>query len=129
MRQLLYASVSTAPRGRADLDAILEASRHNNAIDGVTGLLWSDRTRFIQVLEGPEVSVAQTFARISADPRHRDVSVLSDREVSDREFGSWSMAYRDPKLPSESHDERVRHLLTAAPAEVRDRFEGFIAAG
>ena len=64
LRQIIYASERTGGREAAadELRRILEQSRHNNAIDGVTGLLWSDGRRFMQVLEGPDESVAPTFA-------------------------------------------------------------------
>ncbi len=51
--------------------------------------------RFLQVLEGPADAVAATYNRISQDPRHRGQVVLSRKSVSQREFGEWSMAYRD----------------------------------
>lgn len=126
LRQLLYASTSTAPVGKADLDAILAASRHNNAIDGITGLLWSDGTRFIQAIEGEENSVQQTFARISDDPRHVDVHILSDRTIDVREFGSWKMELHSGDGAADAFDMRVQRLLITAPDSIRRRFREFV---
>ena len=42
MRQILYLSSSTVQGDRGNLPTILEQSCHSNAIDGITGLLWSD---------------------------------------------------------------------------------------
>lgn len=92
VRQLIYQSRATGP---VDAHGILQASRHNNALDGITGLLWYDGAHFVQVLEGPEESVATAFARISADRRHEAVEVLSDRRLDTPEFGYWSMELGD----------------------------------
>ena len=129
LRQIIYASERTGGReGAADeLRRILEQSRHNNAIDGVTGLLWSDGWRFMQVLEGPDQSVAPTFARIGADPRHRHVAVLADRGLDEREFGYWSMAFRDRGDSPDELDRRMRARLAGASAEVRAAFEALSA--
>lgn len=129
MRQILYVSTSTVPGDRADLSGILNQSRHNNAMDGITGLLWSDGRHFLQVFEGPEESVAATFERISHDPRHTDLTVLSDRATEAREFGDWSMIHRRATDPADAHDIRVRRLLSNASQPVQRHFLDLIATG
>jgi hypothetical protein len=121
MRQILYISNSTAPEG-ADLVGILEQSRHNNAINGVTGLLWSDGVRFVQVFEGPDESVALTWERIQKDPRHHEIHVLVDRPIAAREFGYWSMAHRGSDEGSHVHDARVRRLVAYASPVISEPF-------
>jgi len=128
LRQILYVSSSTRDHSPADLPRILEQSRHNNAIDGITGLLWSDGRRFLQVLEGPEESVAAAFKRIGADPRHRAVVVLSDRTVEEREFGGWTMALRNAGEGAAEFDRRARAMLAGASPQVRGTFLGLIEA-
>lgn len=127
MRQILYVSTSTAANGKAEVGAIVEQSRHNNAIDGITGLLWTDGARFLQVLEGPEDSVESTFARIGRDRRHREVTVMLDRTIDAREFGGWSMAQRFKGDSAEGFDARVRRLLLGASEEVREPFLDLVA--
>jgi hypothetical protein len=111
MRQIIYTSESTAGQGEAPIAEILEQSRHNNAIDGITGFLWSDGSRFLQVFEGPDTSVALTWARILADPRHRNIDVLHDVEIEQHEFGYWTMAYGEHDEPEEDHIYRMTRLL------------------
>lgn len=128
LRQIIYASERTGDGSAAEeLRRILEQSRHNNALDGVTGLLWSDGRRFMQVLEGPEDSVGPTYSRIAADPRHRDVALLSDRSLDEREFGYWSMAVRGRGDAPGDPERLMRRRLEGASAEVRDAFEGLLA--
>lgn len=119
-RQLFYTSRS-APG--VDVDHILQQSRHNNAVDGVTGLLWHDGSHFLQVIEGPESSVAATYARIAGDPRHSDLSILSDRTIAVREFGYWSMERATRTLADgEAVLARIERRLASAPETLRQAF-------
>lgn len=129
MRQILYVSTSTVPGDRADLSGILNQSRHNNAVDGITGLLWSDGTHFLQVIEGPDDSVAATFARIGQDSRHTDITVLLDRQIAVHEFGGWSMVHRRSNEAADAYDAQVRRLLSRASQPVQAQFLALIATG
>jgi hypothetical protein len=122
LRQLLYISSSTPPQTRVALDPIYDSSRHNNALDGVTGLLLSDGYRFVQVLEGSPEAVDETMARIRQDARHERIKVLSDKAVAAREFGQWSMADRRRGERADEFDERLRTLMRRASPEIQATF-------
>lgn len=116
MRQILYSSVRTGPDLRDDLAQILIVSRRNNALEGVTGVLWTDGTNFLQVLEGGDAAVEHVFDRIRSDPRHTDIKILVDEHVLHRSFSTWSMAFTgDP-------DARLERALGSASATVRSKF-------
>ena len=129
MRQIVYHSLCTAPGDGADLPRILEQSRHNNAIDGITGLLWSDGMRFLQVFEGPAESVAPTWARIRSDSRHNAITIVHDRPIVAREFGYWTMAYRRGSEPSDVYDGHMRYVLAYASPDVSRPFLEMISTG
>jgi hypothetical protein len=120
LRQIVYSSRAV---GRVDADAILQASRHNNALDGVSGMLWIDGNQIVQVIEGPEQSVAAIFARIQADPRHTDVEVLSTREVTERDFGYWSMELADRVARDPEQQARLSRRIHNLPENLRRVFE------
>jgi hypothetical protein len=120
MLQIVY--ISTA-RGDADIPNILKVSQRNNRRDGITGLLFSDGTRFLQVLEGEEDRVGAAVARISADPRHRALVTLSRRTIAAREFGHWAMAERSPGELGSVFLRRVEALVAGASPSVRATFE------
>lgn len=122
VRQLLYVSRAVPSDAVIPLDPIYESSRHNNAIDGVTGLLFSDGRRFVQVLEGSDEAVGATMERIRSDPRHQHIVVLRDATVPAREFGMWSMADRRRGEGAEEFDERLRGLVRKASPAIRDAF-------
>ena len=128
MRQILYISTSAVPGDRGDLVGILAQSRHNNAIDGITGILWSDGRYFLQILEGPAESVAAAMTRIHADARHRAIEVLVDQPIEAREFGGWSMIHRRADDAADAYDVRVRHILSNASDRIRAPFLELIAS-
>lgn len=76
-----------------DFDSILATARERNSGCGVRGALLFTEGRFVQVLEGERAAVQDTFDRIVADPRHRDVEVLCTRSSSKPRFAEWSMAF------------------------------------
>ncbi|MEJ1935248.1 BLUF domain-containing protein, partial [Nostoc sp. NIES-2111] len=60
---------------------------------GITGHLICDEGWFAQILEGPETAVKDLVGRIARDPRHSEMTVLSERRLlADRTFPRWSMA-------------------------------------
>jgi len=125
MLQLVYVSSVSPNAANADPATILAASRANNGRDAITGLLYSDGTRFLQALEGPQDKVEAAFERIRQDSRHRAVVVLSRRDIDAREFGEWAMAHRTPGSDADQFIARVSRLAENAAPNVRATFEGF----
>ena len=124
MLQIMYIS-SAAAIAPIDVAQILTVSRRNNERDGITGFLYADGRRFLQVLEGPVDAVERAFGRIGADARHRAVVTLSRREIAAREFGDWAMAHRMPGGDTDALLEQIAERLEAASPNVRATFEGF----
>lgn len=127
VQQILYVSFSTVPGDGADLADILQQSRHNNALDGITGLLWSDGVHFLQVIEGPPESMRAAFARIRADSRHHHLRILRDWMVPVREFGSWTMVHRRASDPADLYDAKMLRLLSETSVSIRQHFLMLIA--
>jgi len=128
MLQLVYISTARAPHDPATLDAILGASRRNNARVNVTGLLVAGGRRFLQALEGPEDAVLSTYTRIQADARHRALVLLSSRTVEARSFGNWSMAFEPgAEAPGEEDLRATVAGLVASltDPDLRAQFNGF----
>ena len=123
MFQLVYISSATGPLQTRD---VLDASRRNNARDGITGLLYFDGRRFLQALEGDREVVERTYARIVADPRHRAPVVLSKQDVPHREYGAWTMAERTPGIDGDAFVAQVSALVANASPAVRATFDSFV---
>ena len=88
--QIIYVS---QPFGfdNAMLNGILMDSRRNNLRDDVTGALICRADAYLQLIEGPEAAIRGTYARISSDDRHANVSLLFSEAVTDRVFPGWAM--------------------------------------
>ena len=94
MIQIIYISTSRTEIVPENLETILRISRRNNRGVGVTGLLVAGGRRFLQLLEGPEDAVMQTYDRIKADKRHFAQVLLSKRPITDRNFANWDMGFQ-----------------------------------
>jgi hypothetical protein len=97
MFELIYSSIAITALDDEELEALLGRSRHHNEVNSITGLLLhvhteSDRSAFfVQLLEGPQAPVEQTYERITTDVLHHDLRVLSRGASGGRKFGDWSM--------------------------------------
>lgn len=91
--RLIYVSKMTDVCDTKALEEILKVSRQNNARHGVTGILCYDPAFFLQCLEGPRDIVNDLYADIARDRRHKFVNLLKYEDISERQFGEWSMAF------------------------------------
>lgn len=128
MLQIVYVSSARTNLGVRDVSDILTVSRRNNQRDDITGLLYSDGGRFLQVLEGPEAAVEATFARIAKDDRHRATVILSRAEITERQFGNWAMAHLHDPVSRDAFIARIHAMVAPASPAVRATFEGFAEA-
>jgi hypothetical protein len=88
--QIIYVS---QPFGFEDamLNGILADARRNNLRDDITGALICRADAYLQLIEGPEVAIRRTYARIASDDRHTNVKLLFEEPVTDRIFPGWAM--------------------------------------
>ena len=92
---LAYVSTAHHRLDQRELADLLATCRRNNSASGVSGALVYADGSFMQVLEGEEAVVRTLFATISRDERHSDLILLDEGDELVREFGRWSMAFRD----------------------------------
>lgn len=126
MLQIIYVSTANPALGVVDPEPILYVSRERNLRDSITGLLYSDGKRFMQVIEGPPEETEACMNRIRTDLRHMAIVVLVHREVEARAFGDWSMAHYEPGSDADAFVDRVAALVAYAPASIRATFNGFV---
>lgn len=114
--QLIYHSKNTLhadDRGQlANLREILEIARRKNGEAGVTGYLIFDKAYFLQILEGEEKAVEETYARIIGDKRHAEVTIVERRPAKMRVFSNWEMG---SAIRSVDHEEvYLQHGISGA---------------
>lgn len=97
LHQLVYCSTSRlegdARQMSSSLNSILTSALKNNPAASLTGALVFNRDRFLQVLEGPRMSLIRIFNRILQDERHTKVMLIDLKPIDERSFGAWAMAY------------------------------------
>lgn len=111
MLSLIYVSTSVKLLNDEELLDILKVSRENNSSREVTGLLLYKGGNFMQVLEGPDEVVEAVFETIKADPRHKDVIVLSREQISNRQFPAWEMAFQNLDNPEVKNEPGYSQFL------------------
>ena len=93
LTRLVYASTKSAEFTYEDIEEILLTARKETKRNNVTGMLCFNRKYFLQCLEGSRTKVNETYHRILNDKRHERIIMLDYREISEREFDTWSMGY------------------------------------
>lgn len=94
----IYASTAAHNFDERDLPHLLEKSRSNNAVLGITGMLLYIEGNFFQVLEGDEAMVGPVFDRICRDARHGRVTLIIREPIFQRDFPDWTMGYARANL-------------------------------
>lgn len=92
MYYLIYSSIACPDVDERELKRIITTAQRNNSTLGLTGMLIYHDGMFIQMLEGDEKTVEETFTKISNDPRHYAVSRVFSGNEEKRCFPDFSMA-------------------------------------
>lgn len=93
MFQLLYVSTATHPLDDTELLVLLKAARKKNTPLNIHGMLLYKEGKFMQILEGEEAVVRKLYAEISRDTRHRNLTVIFERQCTQTVFNDWSMGF------------------------------------
>ena len=105
------------------LSAILVASRANNRKNDITGALICRSDIFLQLLEGPEQKVKNTYEAIQNDDRHINVYHLIDQTVEKRLFPAWAMKDDPVKTWMWSREDVSKGIVKSlSKAEVEEVF-------
>jgi Sensors of blue-light using FAD len=90
--RLIYLSRPVGPQTAALTDSILRKAHAWNTQNDITGMLCEGQGVYLQVLEGERGKVTGLYARIHADPRHKDLELLHCESITERRYAGWSMA-------------------------------------
>ena len=118
--RLLYVSQPVGPITTTVTTLILEQSNIYNKKENITGVLCQGSGLWMQVLEGERHQVNVLYARIMASRHHNNVELLSMEEITQRQFGKWSMALvhlsKDDPIVQMAHPEFDPYSATAKDA-------------
>lgn len=106
--RLIYTSEASGEIDDIQLKELqMQAIRRNEESD-ITGLLMFGNARFIQLLEGPQQNVDDTYCRILDDDRHFKIHLLYYEPAAERLFPSWSMGIAN--LSNDRIDADIKRL-------------------
>lgn len=97
MHRLIYLSQTTRPMSKTETGQLIQRAQERNAKAGLTGMLVLLQERFLQVLEGPQGSLAQCYNRIAKDQRHSHLQLLHSSAIHSRAFPDWKMSLFYPE--------------------------------
>ncbi len=92
---LVYASIQAAPFFPESLAEMVERSRVRNERQGITSVLIHHQGAFLHGLEGKAAAVQALYAKVCADPRHRNIELLVQIKVDQRLFTGQPMGFHD----------------------------------
>ncbi len=92
MRQIVYISTSAQLNSDAVRSILASASR-NNPASSITGFLLYNGRNFLQLIEGPQASLASLMGRLGIDTRHNGIVRMSDIEIEHRSCPDWQMRH------------------------------------
>ncbi|MDP3702122.1 MAG: BLUF domain-containing protein [Hylemonella sp.] len=131
LSSLAYVSTAVHKLSNESLSNLIEKAASRNDSLGVTGLLLYSDGLFMQCLEGSKESLDMLMRSIRSDPRHFDLIVLWQDEISNREFPDWGMAARSPDAGlrtmsnGQKIDEWLKHSVDKKKSAVRLLLEDF----
>lgn len=93
LKEIIYCSQLAPGYDLKEVYKILHRSRENNETIGVSGYLIYGSRNFMQVIEGPEVSINGLWKKISEDPRHENIKTMSEKMIKNLSYQTWSMGF------------------------------------
>lgn len=89
-------SVSSASNPLPDHELMNIKAQSKTACEksGLTGLMVFHRNTFIHYYEGEKKAVQKMLASVGKDKRHKDVKLLNEGDLKERQFPNWSMELR-----------------------------------
>jgi hypothetical protein len=83
---VIYVSDAVGTTGATTLSIaqILGVSERNNRRDDLCSAVLFHDGKILQAVEGPRADIDRLMRRLSADPRHRDLRILSDSPIASR---------------------------------------------
>jgi hypothetical protein len=100
---LIYSSVERILFDEDHLKILLNQSRDFNQENNITGILLyvkgqqitKSKGRFMQLLEGDELTIRKLYTKIEKDDRHESIVLLQFGKYDDRCFTDWSLGFEE----------------------------------
>ncbi len=132
MLQLIYFSTAQLGLSVQELEKILVSAVAYNQRKGVTGLLLFNGLNFLQILEGVPEEVDALYHKISADPRHSGLRLITRREIKALSYPQWGMKLKEigadlgEEDPLRLGQEAANALMNCSSEELKPMLKAFL---
>lgn len=92
MKCLIYKSIPSKELKDRMLKSMLDTAKKFNRDNDITGCIFINHEKIVQLIEGEEEKIEELYYRIIKDSRHHTVELLLEKEVYKRSMKDWSMA-------------------------------------
>lgn len=93
LKTICYISDSKTDESPDSLKILFQKAEENNSKKGITGILIYKNKNFLQVFEGENKVVDETFKRIACDKRHANIFKIIDNDIGERFFADYNYGF------------------------------------
>ena len=93
LKTICYISDSIQYESLKNLENLYLKASANNFRKSITGILIYTNNNFLQVLEGEEKIIEETFKKISTDSRHKNIFNIIDTHIDQRIFEDYNFGF------------------------------------
>ena len=94
-KSLIYVSRAEENVNDDDILNILTHSWKYNHNSYISGMLLYDNRHFMQIIQGPILTIDKLFARIENDSRHTDIELIGEELLHERDCSGWGIGFYD----------------------------------
>ncbi len=123
MHLIVYTSESTGDASHISntLTDINNIARQRNPELGITGVLFYQSGRFLQVIEGKQNHLETLMGSIEQDSRHENIERLIDEPTQQRGFSQWNMDTFNLSHKEAIDPQELRNISEAFRQTVQNR--------
>ena len=95
MYRIIYRSLAEPSFNENKIQKMLLKAQQKNMKFYITGCLLYHNYKFVQLIEGKEISVLSLYANIIEDQRHKEIVTLNSTISKHRLFNNWRMIFNN----------------------------------
>lgn len=93
LKTICYISNSTHGDSIKEIKTMYLKAKTNNAKNNISGILIYHQGNYLQILEGNEKDVDETYNRIKIDPRHKNIIKVINTNTEYRIFEDYNFGF------------------------------------
>jgi len=118
---ILYLSAGANWFTESELNDLLATCNKNNSRNDITGMLLYADGNFVQLLEGEESAVLETYKKISMDQTHKGVTEIASGPLEKRNFPQWAMGFKSIGPVSNTLFKEYLDPLNSPADDIQDK--------